>query len=591
MSIPPANEPTPVSDPPAPKRSAVEIQKEQSRQLRGTIAEELAADTGHLNDANKNLIKFHGSYQQEDRDARKHRKQPGVGKHYMFMVRCKIPGGILTADQYLAVDELAGKHANGTLRFTTRQGIQLHGVLFGDLKASIAGINACLLTTLGACGDVNRNVMTSPAPRRDPVQAELERTARQLAAHFAPRSGAYHELWLNGEKQSNGAVPEEEEPIYGNVYLPRKFKIGLATPADNCIDVYAQDLGLLAVVEHGAIVGYNLLVGGGMGMTHGNANTFPHLARPVAYVPAADVLTAAEAVVKLFRDHGNRADRKRARIKYLVHDWGVEKFREVLADYLGGMPAPPRPVEVTGFETHLGWHAQGDGKWWFGLSVENGRVKDADRLRLRTGLRAIVERFRPGLRITPLQDVLLCDLDIADRPELERLLVEHGISLPDVLMPVRRLSMACPAIPTCGLAISEAERALPGVIDQLEMELWRLGLDGEELSVRMTGCPNGCARPYQSDIGLVGRSGDKYTLFVGGHVLGTRLNFVLRDLVRLADVVPTLVPVLEYFKQERRSGEGFGDFCTRLGAERLQALLPGDAATNGHTGPRAIAQH
>jgi sulfite reductase (ferredoxin) len=592
MPNPPASEPTAAGALPAAKPSPVETQKEQSRQLRGTIAAELAANAGHLSDASKSLIKFHGSYQQEDRDARKNRKQAGVGKHYMFMVRCKIPGGILTAEQYLAVDDLAGRYANGTLRFTTRQGIQLHGVLFGDLKATIAGINECLLTTLGACGDVNRNVMTSPAPRRnDPVQAELERTARQLAAHFAPRSGAYHEIWLNGERQSNGAAAETEEPLYGKAYLPRKFKIGLATPQDNCVDVFAQDLGLLAVVEGGAVAGYNLLVGGGMGMTHGNANTFPHLARPICYVPTADVVAAAEAVVRLFRDHGNRADRKRARIKYLVHDWGVAKFRDLLADYLSGgrqPPEPPRPVDVTGFETHLGWHEQGDGKWWFGLSVANGRVKDEGTLRLRSALRALVERFRPGLRITPLQDLLLCDLDAAAKPEVERTLAAHGVLRPDQLAVVQHFSLACPAIPTCGLAISEAERALPGVIDQLEAELRRLGLERERLSVRMTGCPNGCARPYQSDIGLVGRSGDKYTVFIGGNVLGTRLNFVLRDLVRLADIVPTLTPVLERFRAERRPGEGFGDFCVRLGAERLQEMLPGASEAPGQAARHAV---
>jgi sulfite reductase (ferredoxin) len=563
------------------KKSAVEAVKENSQQLRGTLAEELASGSDHFSEANKQLLKFHGSYQQEDRDARKNRKKDGVGKHYMFMVRCKIPGGRLTAEQYLAVDDLAGAHGNGTLRFTTRQGIQLHGILMGDLKRTVAAINECLLSTLGACGDVERNVMACPAPHdHDGVRAELQETAALIAAHLAPRSRAYHEIWLNG--QPVGERPADIEPIYGKAYLPRKFKTGFALPEDNCIDIHAQDLGLLAIVEHGTIVGYNVLVGGGMGMSHGNSNTFPHIAQPICYVPAQAVLGAAEAVVKLFRDHGNRADRKRARIKYLVHDWGVPKFREVLAGYIGGSLALPRPVQVTGFDPHLGWHPQGKGKWYYGISVENGRVKDEGTLRLRTGLRVLIERFRPSIRLTPLQDILLCDLDITARMEIERTLEEYGIIRPDRLSNVQKFSMACPATPTCGLAISEAERALPGLIDQLEAEIARLGLEAEKIAVRMTGCPNGCARPYQSDIGIVGRSGDKYMLFVGGNLLGTRLSFPLADLVPSAAVVPLLVRLLEDYQQQRQSNEGFGDFCHRLGADALHARFPDHKTPSGN---------
>jgi sulfite reductase (ferredoxin) len=559
----------------APKLSPVEGIKAASQQLRGSIAEELGAEADHFSEPNKQLLKFHGSYQQEDRDARKNRKKEGIGKHYLFMVRCKIPGGRLTAQQYLAVDDLAGAYGNGTLRFTSRQGIQLHGVLKSNLKETIAGINATLLSTLGACGDVERNVMACPAPHHDGVHAQLQETARLLAAHLAPRSRAYHEIWLNGRPIADTREnTQTEEPLYGKTYLPRKFKTGLALPHDNCIDIHAQDLGLLAIVENGTIVGYNVLVGGGMGMTHGNANTFPHLAQPICFVPAALVVDAAEAVVRLFRDHGNRADRKRARIKYLVHDWGVARFREVLSGYLSEPLEPPLPVEVSGFDPHLGWHPQDDGKWYYGLSIENGRVKDEGTFRLRSALRRLIERFKPGLRLTPLQDILLCDLDATARPEIERTLAEFGIARPDQISTVQQLSMACPAIPTCGLAIAESERLLPTIIDQLEAVLKRLGLEQERLSVRMTGCPNGCARPYQSDIGIVGRSGDKFTLFVGGHVLGHRLNFLFKDLVHKDEIVPVLVPLLEHFKVERRPQESFGDYCQRMGAERLQALPP-----------------
>lgn len=580
----------PTKEEPAPKLSPFEGVKLASGQLRGTIGEELQKDSDHFSEQDKNLLKFHGSYQQEDRDARKARKKDGAGKHYMFMVRCKIPGGKLTAQQYLAVDKLAGDYANGTLRFTSRQGIQLHGVIKKDLKATIGGINACLLSTLGACGDVERNVMACPAPHcHDDVHAQLQETAAILAAHLAPRTTAYHEIWLNGHRVGAKPQTSDIEPLYGKVYLPRKFKAGLALPEDNCIDIYAQDLGLLAIVENGTIVGYNVLVGGGMGMTHGNTATFPHLAQPICYVPASAVVMAAEAVVRLFRDHGNRGDRKRARIKYLVHDWGVDRFREVLSDYMGGALRPPRPIDVRDFDAHLGWHEQGDGKYYYGLSIENGRVKDDGDFRLRTALRTIIERFQPDIRLTPLQDILLCDLEAGTKLDIDKVLVAHDVRKPDQLSLVQTLSMACPAIPTCGLALSESERALPGIIDQLEVELKRLGLEQERISVRMTGCPNGCARPYQSDIGLVGRSGDKYTVFVGGNVLGSRLNFMLRDLVPFADIVPTiLVPLLESFKRERLAKESFGDFCQRLGADKLEALLPAVAAKKGHT-PRDVA--
>ncbi len=558
-----------------PKLSPVEALKENSQYLRGTLAEELTQPADHFNDDNKQLLKFHGSYQQDDRDARKNRHRDGVGKYYMFMVRCRIPGGKVTADQYLAVDRIAGACGNETLRITSRQGFQLHGILKGDLKKTIAEINESLLTTLGACGDVERNVMAPPAPFANPVYEELQRVARRIADHLAPRGGAYHDIWLNGKTLPTlpKLDPKDPEPIYGKVYLPRKFKTGLALPDDNTVDVYAQDLGLLALVENGRVAGYNVLVGGGMGMTHGNHNTFPHLAQPICQINAEQVVQATEAVVKLFRDHGNRGDRKRARIKYLVHDWGVEKFRTVLASYLPFPLVLPRDVKVTGFPLHLGWHAQGDGKFFYGVSIENGRIKDEGEFRLRTALRLLVEKLKPEIRLTPMQDLLLCQLPESARAEIEQTLKSHGVLPPERIPLVQQHSIACPAIPTCGLALSEAERALPDVIDELDAELKRLGLAQENISVRMTGCPNGCARPYQSEVGLVGRSGDKYTVFVGGNLVGSRLNYQLKDLVPLKDIVPTLRPVLESFKVQRRGDESFGDYCHRVGAEAMRALV------------------
>lgn len=549
------------------KRSGVEVTKENSRQLRGGLAGELAKDSEKFDDGDKNLIKFHGSYQQEDRDARKSRRGEGLGKFHIFMVRCKIPAGRVTTDQYLAMDDLAGKYANGTLRFTSRQGIQFHGILKKDMKSHIRAINDTLLTTLGACGDVNRNVMACPAPQPGP-RADMQSAADAIAAHLAPRTRAYHEIWLDAEPLAESG--SEIEPIYGKVYLPRKFKIGIGLPEDNCVDVYAQDLGLLAHVEGGRVTGYDMVVGGGMGMTHGNARTFPYLAKPMCYIEAGRVVEMCEAVVKLFRDHGDRGDRKRARIKYVVHDWGVDKFREVLATYAGPLTLP-RGLSVTGFDLHLGAHPMGDGKWWYGVSIENGRVKDEGDLRLRTGLRAIVQRFKPEVRLTPMQDALLCGLSSADVVEVERMLDEHGI--PRSASAARQHSMACPAIPTCGLAISESERVLPAIMDQLDAKLTELGLANEVLGVRATGCPNGCVRPYQSDIGIVGRSGEKYVLYVGGSVRGDRLNFELRDLTPKGEIVTTLEPLLKRFRAERQGTESFGDFCDRIGADAARATI------------------
>jgi sulfite reductase (ferredoxin) len=563
---------------PQPKLSAVEGHKSDSKFLRGTIALEMAAGRDHFGDADKSIIKFHGFYQQDDRDARKIRQKDGPAKQYIFMVRCKIPGGKVTAEQYLALDQLTDKYANGTLRITSRQGYQFHGVRMPGLKKIINEINQTLLTTLGACGDVNRNVMAPPAPFATPVYQQLQATADQLAAHFAPRTGAYHEIWLDGENVT--PEPESVEPIYGKVYLPRKFKIGLALPKDNSVDVFAQDLGLLAIVKGTKIVGYNMLVGGGMGMTHGNPNTFPYIAQAICYVTPEQVRDGAEAVVKLFRDHGNRADRKIARIKYVVHKWGVDKFREVLATYLPFPLVLPKPADVTGFPLHLGWNEQGDGKFFYGLSVENGRIKDDGEFRLKTALRILVEKYRPRIRNTPMQDILLCDLPEGALPFIEQTLAEHGVSTQR--SPVRQHSMACPAIPTCALAISEAERALPALIDQLEVALKVTGLAREKISIRMTGCPNGCVRTYQSDIGIVGRSGDKYTIFVGGNLVGSRLGFVLKDLVPLGDIVSTLQPILSKFRAERKKGEGFGDYCQRLGEGKTRELV--GASANGSHG-------
>jgi sulfite reductase (ferredoxin) len=561
--------------------SKVERVKKESEYLRGQIAEELQQETSRFSEAQVQLLKFHGTYQQEDRDQRQTRKAAGTEKAYQFMVRSRIPGGVLTAEQYLAEDELAGRYGNGTLRITTRQGIQLHGVLKGNLRATIHDINAALLSTLAACGDVNRNVMACPAPTASRAHARVHEIAHTIAMYLAPRSHAYHEIWIDGEQvhtvQQEQA--EEVEPIYGPTYLPRKFKIGVAFPGDNCIDVYTQDIGLVAHLEgepgsdDERLAGFTVLVGGGMGMTHGKAETYPHLALPLCYVPVDEVVQVVETIVTIQRDYGDRQNRKHARMKYVVAERGIPWFRTELESRLGRSVQDPRPLSWHDAEDHLGWHEQGDGKWFLGLYLENGRVKDQGDVRLRTGLREVIAEFRPGIHLTPQQNILLTDIPAEQREQVEARLAEYGITTDPARLGIRRLSMACPALPTCGLALAEAERVSSTVVSQIEDELRALGLENEPLSVRMTGCPNGCARPYMGDIGIVGRTKDFYHIYIGGDQPNTRLNTLYASLVHLNDVAVTVRPLLEIWRDDRLPGETFGDFCHRVGLEELRARV------------------
>jgi sulfite reductase (ferredoxin) len=551
-----------------PSLSKVEGIKARSTYLRGNIAAELAEPSSRFDDADGQLLKFHGVYQQEDRDKRKSRRAEGHEKAYMFMVRSKIPGGALTPDQYLVEDSLSDRYGNGTLRITTRQGIQHHSVLKGDLKPHIAAINEALLTTLAACGDVARNFMACPAPIHDRGHAAVQEVARQLADHLAPHTGAYHEIWVDGEKVEDST--QTVEPIYGPTYLPRKFKVGIAFPEDNCVDVYTQDIGLVPHLEGEHLEGFTVLVGGGMGMTHGKSDTFPRLADPVAFVTPEQVVPVVETIVGIQRDHGNRQDRKHARMKYLVHTWGVPHFRAELESRLGAALQDPRPICWHDVQDHLGWHEQGDGRLFVGVFIENGRIADTPHARVRTGLRTVIERFRPGVRLTPQQNILLIDIDPADRGTIQVLLDEHGIIPERALGGALRHSMACPAMPTCGLALAEAERALPAVVRQVQADLDALGFRDEPLSIRMTGCPNGCARPYMGDIGIVGRTKDRYNLYLGGDWQNTRLNTLYAEMVPVDQLAPTLRPLLHLWIAQRAPGEPFGDFCHRIGMETLK---------------------
>lgn len=552
--------------------SAAEGIKLASAGLRGTIAEELAAADapGGLSEASYTLLKFHGTYEQFDRDTATPRKQAGLDKEWQFMVRVRAPAGRLTAAQWLALDALADRDADGTMRLTTRQGMQFHTVQRGDLKRCIAGIENALLTTMAACGDVARNITTSPAPRRNALHARLEREAFNLSAALLPRTRAHHEIFLDGE-----AVGDREEPLYGPTYLPRKFKTSLAHPSDNTPDILSNDLGFIAQTDAaGEVTGWIVTIGGGMGMTHNKPATYPRLADPITVIGPDEVEGMARAVVRLSRDHGDRSDRRHARLKYVVAERGVEWVRARLSEDLGrDLPAAPALPQLEVPEL-LGWHDQGDGRRWLGLPIPSGRIADRPGVALRTALRVAVQRFGADPIATPQQDLILSNLRAEDQAPLEALLRQHGVVFAEELSPLARWSLSCTALPTCGQALAEGERVHAPIVAQVQGALARHGLLEERISLRLTGCPNGCARPYAGDIGVVGRSPGVYALFVGGDFEGTRLSFPLVDKVATERVGDTLEPLLAAFATGRTPGEGFGDFCHRRGRDALRALVP-----------------
>ena len=549
-----------------------EVIKEGSHFLRGGLTEELNQATSGFSAANAQILKFHGMYQQEDRDSRQERKREGQEKTHMFMLRIKVPGGRVTPEQYLVHDEIALRFGNGTLRITARQDFQLHGVLKQNITETLQTLNATLLSTMGACGDVVRNVVLCPRLVAGNVEQELWQHVSALSRHFTPKTQAYAEIWLDGEKVAT-VSQETEEPFYGRTYLPRKFKIGVALPSDNCVDVLAQDLGFVALLDKGRVSGFNVYVGGGQGMTHNKPATFPALGKPLAWITPEQAVPVAAAVVETFRDWGDRENRKHARIKYLVAERGIAWLRGEVEKRLSYALAAPRAVSLSGAHSHLGWHRQENGMWSLGVYVESGRIADTETQQVKTAFRRIVERLQPGIRLTTDQNILFTDVPPARREEVEDILKEHGVALAEEVVPVRHRAMACPALPTCGLALSEAERVLPSLLQQIEQELQNVGLEDEAPIVRITGCPNGCARPYTAEIGIVGRSGDHYVLYLGGSHLGTRLGVPVLDMVRGQDIVPTLHPLFLAFREEGADGEHFGDFCHRIGLERARCII------------------
>ncbi len=578
----------------APKLDKSEARKAESRFLRGTLAEELKNDAPDFTEDALQLLKFHGSYQQDDRDLRKAKNPDGTpkGKHFMMMVRTRLPGGRCTAAQLLAELDIAERFGNGTLRATSRQGFQHHGILKGDIQQTIRDINAAKMSTIAACGDVSRNVMSCPAPiRNDGVRDEMFALAERCAEHFKPQGGAYYDVWLRDADDpeapridvTDPVAAFEVEPIYGLTYLPRKFKIGFALPDDNCIDVYTQDLGFLAIPEGGKVVGYNALVGGGMGQTVSRKDTFPAIGQRMAFVTPEQVIDVATAVVGVQRDFGGRTDRKRARLKYLIHDMGLAWFKAKVEEYYGRALPAPHAADVTDVDDHLGWREQGDGNLYLGLAVPDGRIADfAGGAQWKSCLRELLTTYGTEVRVTALAGVILCDLPPTEKPAINAILRKHKCAPAEELSLLRRNAMACVSLPTCGLAVAESERVIHDVVHAIEARIAKYGLAAERIAVHITGCPNGCARPYTPDIGIVGKTLGKYTLYLGGNVIGTRLGFVYDDLIPLAELADRVSGPLAYYKQARQPGEGFGDFCARVGKEdlkRYSALLAVETAT------------
>jgi sulfite reductase (ferredoxin) len=563
------------------KLSKVEGFKAASRRLRGGIAEELKAPSNAFPESDHQLLKFHGIYQGYDRDSATELKQAGEDKRTEFMARIKAPAGLMTAKQYLAVDQLAQKYSHGRLRITTRQGLQFHGVAKRDLWATIHGVNETLLTTFGACGDVARNVTATAAPIDDAVHRRIRADAVMISNALFPQTRAYHEIWVGDEAIKPAPTSEPEvDPTYGATYLPRKFKIGITAPEDNGIEVLTNDLGIIALFDGDRLEGYVFAVGGGLGMTHNKAHTYPRLGSYIAFIEPDDLLAAVKAVVSIHREHSDRADRRHARIKYVVDALGVPKIKSEMERHMGKALEDPRPFPALRIKDHSGWHPQGDGKWYYGLPVLSGRIHDQGKVRMATALRRVLSEIESRPVFTPAQDVIFADVDLLDKVRLETILEEEGVTLPGAETLLRRFALACPALPSCGLALTEAERVLDDILLDIEGVLQRHGLGDERLALRVTGCPNGCARPSVGDIGLVGRVPGHYAIYLGGDFDTTRLNARVFERVPMADIGRTLEPIFALFAAERLTGEGFGDFCRRWGLDRLAATAEGVATAD-----------
>ena len=555
---------TPIEKPTKPL-SKNEGLKAESNFLRGNIVKDLAdTSSGTISEDSSQLTKFHGIYVQDDRDLRNIRRKEGKEKANIFMARIRVPGGVCTPAQYLTMDSLADSHANGTLKLTNRQAFQLHGVIKSKLKPAIKAVNNALLDTLAACGDVNRNVMCNPNPHLSGLHAETLDLARKISAHLSPKTRAYHEIWVDDALVAGGEP--EEEPIYGKTYLPRKFKIVIAVPPSNDVDIFAHDLGFIAIAdEQGKLAGFNVTVGGGMGMQHNQVETFPRLADVMGFCRPDQVVDVAEKVVTVQRDFGDRTERKHARLKYTIQDRGLVWFRTEVESRLGYTLGTPRRFEFTDSGDRYGWVDGHDGNSHYTLFIENGRVLDTETYKMKTGLREIAKIHKGDFRLTPNQHLMIASVTPTERPKIEALLKEYKLDRANNATGLRLSSMACVALPTCGLALAESERYLPDLVTQLDSEIEAAGLRNDSIVIRMTGCPNGCGRPYLGEIAFVGRSPGKYNVYLGAAFNGSRLNCLFKPSVQSAEIIPLLRPLIRDYATERLTGERFGDFVIRKG--------------------------
>jgi len=576
----------------AKKLAKLETLKIESASLLQPLKDEMKTEEIFVNKDAMQILKYHGSYMQTDREKK------GKPKDYQFMLRLKQPAGELAPDLFLLLDDLSEKYGQGDLRATTRQCFQLHGVLKGDLKTVVSSIMNIGSSTVGACGDVSRNVMTTPAPFTSPDYEAAREYSKVFGHLFRPMTTAFSEIWLDGEKAATvetwgtevgekfkvdevmkhdtgrGVVlPHPVEPLYGDRYLPRKFKIGVTVPGDNSLDIYTNDIGVVVIMDPAnpsEVLGFNVMVGGGMGRTHNKENTFARAADHLGFVPKDDIMEVMKCILAAQRDHGNRDVRANARMKYLVHTLGIDNFRKLVESYFGKDIQPWREMEPWKYADWMGWWDQGDGRMFVGIHVDNGRVKDEGDFKLKTALRVITEKYKRPMVMSPTQSILIRDIDPADKNDIDAILLAHGIKPIEEVDPLARLSMACPALPLCGLAQTEAERRMPSYIERVRDVLSKLGLNEEEILMRMTGCPNGCARPYMAELAFVGDGNNTYQLWFGGSPVLTRTAWPFRAKMKDVDLEKSLEPVFAMFKAQKKQFEAFGDFTHRVGAKKIE---------------------
>tara|TARA_Y100001960_G_scaffold331983_1_gene430902 strand:- start:2514 stop:4214 length:1701 start_codon:yes stop_codon:yes gene_type:complete len=551
--------------------SKVEQVKNDSDYLAGKIASQLQNSKSFFEENEIQLLKFHGTYQQFDRDTATELKQKGLEKEFSFMIRTRIPGGILDYNQYIELDSLANQFSNSSLRITTRQTFQFHGVLKKNLKKTISNISKMLITTYGACGDVVRNVTTIAAPIKDIIHEKLRKDAEKISSNFVPKSTSYGQIWINGEKYEY----KKKEPLYGKCYLPRKFKIGITIPEDNSVDVLTNDIAIFLIHKNSKVLGYNIAIGGGLGMTHNKPETFPYLAKPVLFCKPDYLENILEEIIKIQRDFGDRTNRKHARLKYLVEEKGTDWFKKKIEKELKTNFDIPKKINNLKVIDHLGWHEQGDGKWYIGIFIPSGRIKDDKNIKIKSGLRDIIKTFKPSVILSTDQNIFLGDIQEKNKDLINKILKKNLIV--NEITKINRWFLACPALPTCGLALAEAERVRDSLVNKIDKILLKHNLSDEKISIRITGCPNGCARPYAGDIGIIGRTPNHYALYTGGDFEGSRLNRKIVDKVSYENLVLALEQLFIFFKKNKINKEGFGDFCNRVGTdiqfEKIKEIL------------------